>query len=117
MATRRGGLSSVYFAGLLERLGIAEQMKPKTRLGSPSEGVRPVAAGEAELGIGQMSEIMLVEGVERLGPLPAELQSYTNLTAGVAAGAKDPEGAKALIEFLTAPAALPVLRAKGLERG
>jgi molybdate transport system substrate-binding protein len=111
-----GGLSSVYFAGLLDRLGIAEAMKPKTRLGSPSEGVRPVAAGEAELGIGQASEIGLTPGAELLGPLPAEIQSYTNLTGAIAVGAEDPQGAKALIEFLTAPAALPLLRAKAMER-
>ena len=111
-----GGLSSVYFAGLLERLGIAEAMKPKTRLGSPGEGVRPVAAGEAELGIGQASEIGLTPGAELLGPLPAEIQSYTNLTGGIAVGAEDPQGAKVLIDFLTAPAALPLLRAKAMER-
>jgi molybdate transport system substrate-binding protein len=113
----RGGLSSVHFVKVLDRLGIAEAMKPKTRLGSPSEGVRPVAAGEAELGIGQLSEIMLVKGVERLGPIPAELQSYTNLAAGIAVGTQDPTGAKAFIEFLASPASLPVLQAAGMERG
>jgi molybdate transport system substrate-binding protein len=113
----RGGLSSVYFIGLMERLGIADQIKAKARLGTASEGVRPVATGEAELGIGQASEIPLVPGVELLGPFPAELQSYTDVTAGVAARAKEAGGAKALIKFLTAPAAAPVFRAKGFEPG
>jgi molybdate transport system substrate-binding protein len=113
----RGGLSSVYFIGLLERLGIADQIKVKARLGTASEGVRPVATGEAELGIGQASEIPLVPGVELLGPFPAELQSYTEVTAGVAAHAKEAGGAKALIKFLTAPAAATVFKAKGFEPG
>jgi len=113
----RGGLSSVYFVGLLERLGIADQIKAKARLGTASEGVRPVATAEAELGIGQASEIPLVPGVELLGPFPAELQSYTNVTAGVSAHAKQADGAKALIKFLTAPAAIPLFKAKGFEPG
>jgi molybdate transport system substrate-binding protein len=113
----RGGLSSVYFVGLLERLGIAEEIKSKARLGTASEGVRPVATGEAALGIGQASEIPLVPGVELLGPFPAELQSYTNVTAGVAARAKEAAGAKALIKFLTTPAAAAVYKAKGMEPG
>jgi molybdate transport system substrate-binding protein len=113
----RGGLSSVYFVSLLERLGIADQIKAKARLGTASEGVRPVATGEAELGIGQASEIPLVPGVELLGPLPTELQSYTGVTAGVATHAQEAAGAKALIEFLTAPAALKVYKAKAMEPG
>jgi len=113
----RGGLSSVYFVSLLERLGIADQIKAKARLGTASEGVRPVATGEAELGIGQASEIPLVPGVELLGPLPTELQSYTSVTAGIASRAKDGTGAKALIEFLTAPAAVEIYKAKGMEPG
>jgi len=58
-----------------------------------------------------------VPGVELLGPFPAELQSYTNVTAGVSAHAKQADGAKALIKFLTAPAAIPVFKAKGFEPG
>jgi molybdate transport system substrate-binding protein len=113
----RGGLSSVYFVSLLERLGIADQIKAKAKLGTPSEGVRPVATGEAELGIGQASEIPLVPGVELLGPFPAELQSYTNVTAGIGTHAKEANGAKALIKFLTSPVALPVYKAKAFEPG
>jgi molybdate transport system substrate-binding protein len=113
----RGGLSSVYFVSLLERLGIADQIKSKAKLGTASEGVRPVATGEAELGIGQTSEIPLVPGVELLGAFPAELQSYTNVTAGIATHAKEADGAKALIKFLNAPAAVPIFKAKGMEPG
>jgi molybdate transport system substrate-binding protein len=110
-----GGASSVYFAGLLQRLGIAEEMKGKTKLTASGEGAKAVAAGEAELAIGQISEIVPVRGAELLGPFPAELQVYTAFTAGVAANAKDAAAAKALIKFLTTPAAAQILKARGLE--
>jgi len=110
-----GGASSVYFANLLQRLGIAEEMKAKTKLTASGESARPVAAGEAELGIGQISEIVPVRGAELLGPLPAELQVYTAFTSGVAAGAKDAAAAKSLIRFLTTPAAAQILKARGLD--
>jgi molybdate transport system substrate-binding protein len=110
-----GGASSVYFANLLQRLGIAEAMKGKIKLTASGESAQPVAAGEAELGIGQISEIVPVRGAELLGPFPAELQVYTAFTAGVAANAKDAAAAKSLIKFLTTPAAAQILKARGLE--
>jgi molybdate transport system substrate-binding protein len=112
----RGGLSSVHFAGVLDRLGIAAEMKPKTLLISAGEGVQPVAEGKAEIGIGQMSEILLIPGAVLLGPLPDELQLYTNLSAGISINARDREGARALIDFLTGPAVGQVLKSKGMER-
>jgi molybdate transport system substrate-binding protein len=62
-----------------------------------------------------MSDHMAVQGVELVGPLPAEVQNYIVFTAGVGADVKDPSSAKELITFLTAPSAVPVLKAKGLE--
>lgn len=110
-----GGASSVYFAGLLQRLGIAEAMKGKTKLTPSGESAQPVAAGEAELGIGQISEIVPVRGAELLGPFPADLQVYTAFTAGAAAGAKDAAAAQSLIKFLATPAAAQILKARGLD--
>jgi molybdate transport system substrate-binding protein len=110
-----GGASSIYFANLLQRLGIAEEMKAKTRLTASGESAKPVAAGEVELAIGQISEIVPVRGAELLGPLPAELQVYTAFTAGAAANAKDAAAAKSLIKFLTTPAAAQILKARGLD--
>jgi molybdate transport system substrate-binding protein len=110
-----GGASSVYFANLLQRLGIAEEMKAKTKLTASGESAKPVAAGEAELGIGQISEIVPVRGAELLGPFPAELQVYTAFTAGVATTARDAAAAKSLIKFLTTPAAAQILKARGLD--
>ncbi len=106
-----GGASSVYFANLLQRPGIAEAVKGKTKLTPSGESAQPVAAGEAELGIGQISEIVPVRGAELLGPFPADLQVYTAFTAG----AKDAAAAQSLIKFLTTPAAAQILKARGLD--
>jgi molybdate transport system substrate-binding protein len=110
-----GGASSIYFAGLLQRLGIAEAVKGKTKLTPPGESAQPVAAGEAELGVAQISEIVPVRGAELLGPFPGELQVYTAFTAGTAANAKDAAAANALIKFLTTPAAAQIFKKRGLE--
>jgi molybdate transport system substrate-binding protein len=74
-------------------------------------------AGKVEFAVGLINELMAVPGVEVLGPLPPELQNYTALHAGVGVGSKDSSAAKALIKFLTTPAAGAVLKAKGQEPG
>src|SRR5437660_143449 len=84
------------------------------RLGYGPSGAL-VAAGEAEIGLQQISEIMSVDGVDLVGPLPDELQSVTVYSAGVLAKAAQPDAARALIEFLRTPQAAAVFRAKGLE--
>jgi molybdate transport system substrate-binding protein len=113
----KGGASGVYFARVLDRLGIAEQMKGKTILVPGAQAAEVVARGEAELGVGQASEIVPVAGAHVVGPLPGELASTTIFTAAVGAGSKSPEAAKALIKFLTGPEAAPRLKAKGFEPG
>lgn len=107
--------AGIYLANLMERLGIAEEMRPKTKL--MGGGPRAVAAGEVEFGLSVIGDILPVAGVELLGPLPPELQHYVVVTGGVGTTAREPEAAKALIRFLTAPAATPILKAKGLEPG
>jgi molybdate transport system substrate-binding protein len=109
--------SGIYFASLLERLGIAEAMQPKTKFFGAGFAAELVAKGEAEMAIQAMSDHLAVQGVELVGPLPAEVQHYIVFTAGVGANVKDPSPAKELITFLTAPSAVPVLKAKGLEPG
>jgi molybdate transport system substrate-binding protein len=113
----KGGLSGVVFARALERLGIVEQMKAKTILVPGAQAADLVAKGEAELGVGQASEIVPVTGVQLVGPLPGELASMTRFTAAVGAASKSADAAKAFIEFLTGPQAAPLLRAKGFEPG
>jgi molybdate transport system substrate-binding protein len=112
------GQSGIYFASVLERIGIADQMKPKVVL-APSGAVvgNLVASGQVELGVILVNELMAAPGVEVLGPLPPELQNYTVFHAGVGVGSKDSSAAKALIKFLTTPSAGAVFKAKGQEPG
>ena len=113
----KGGLSGVVFARALERLGITEQMKQKTILVPGAQASDMVAKGEAELGVGQASEIVPVKGVQLVGPLPGELGSLTLFTAAAGVTTKSPDAAKAFIDFLTGPQVAPKLRAKGFEPG
>ena len=109
------GTSGLYFERLLERLGIADAMKGKMRLGPSGRVAEFVARGEVEVAVQQVSELLPVAGAEFVGPFPAEVQLYTVFAAGVGTQAKNPKAAKALVEFLTRPDALPVIRSKGLE--
>ena len=110
-----GGSSGIYVARMLEKLGIAGEMKGKSRLIPGGAVAEHIAKGEAELGIHQISEILPVRGVTLVGPLPADLQNYTVYAAAVSATSKEPAGAKALVEMLSGPAAAGVLKAKGME--
>jgi len=112
---QKEGATAIYLETLFERLGITEQMKPKTKMPPAGRGVEFVAEGESELGLMTISSFEPVPGAELLGPLPAELQSYIGYSAGVGTAAKEAEVGKALINFLKAPAAVPVLKAKGME--
>jgi molybdate transport system substrate-binding protein len=110
------GASSVHIYDMLARLGIADAMKPKLILdAAPGRPQQIVAEGKADLVMTLIPEIKFFPGVELVGPVPAEFQSYINFAAGIATNAHDAEGAKALIGFLTGPAVPPVLKAKGME--
>jgi len=111
----KGGASGVYFARVIDRLGLAEQLKPKTILVPGAQAAEIVARGDAEMGIGQASEIVPVSGAQLLGPLPGEIGSLTVFTVGISPGTNTPEADKALIQFLTGPVAAPILKAKGFE--
>ena len=110
-----GGASGVYFAKLLERMGIAEQMKAKTKH-PPQSGNSAllVVSGEAELAIQQEPEVISVAGVDLVGALPGDLNNITMYSAGVGAGSQQAEAANALIRFLRTPEAAAVFKAKGL---
>ena len=111
-----GGASGIYVASLLERLGIAMEMKPKTKLFPAGKGLYGgVAAGEADIGFNQISEILTQPVVEFAGPLPPEIQNYTQFVPGILTGSSQPEAARALVTFLSSPAAQSVLKAKGFE--
>jgi molybdate transport system substrate-binding protein len=112
----KGGASGVYFARVLDRLAIAEQMKSKTILVPGAQAADIVAKGEAELGVAQASEIVPVAGAQLVGPLPGEYASMTLFTGAIGANSKA-HAAKSLIQFLTGPTAAPVFKSKGFEPG
>ena len=109
------GPSGIYLMGLFQRMGIAEAIKSKVKQvqGEPAGGV--VARGEAEIAFQQVSELLPVPGIDLVGPLPADIQQITVFSAGLHVAAKQPDAARALVKFLTAPAAAPVIRKKGME--
>ena len=110
------GPSGLYMLSVFEKLGITDQVKGKLKQ-TPS-GVfvgTLIASGETEVGFQQISELAHFAGIDYVGPLPGELQRMTMFSAGIHAGAKQAEAAKALINFLTAPAAAPVIKKHGLE--
>jgi molybdate transport system substrate-binding protein len=100
---------------VFERLGIAEEMKAKTKVQpSPAAIPQAVAKGEAELGI-FLINVLMAPGVDFAGPFPAEVQQELVFTAAASADTKDIDGAKALIAFLKSPASAAVIKAKGME--
>jgi molybdate transport system substrate-binding protein len=109
------GPSGIYLAGLFQRMGITEQVKPKLKQVQGEPAGAAVARGEAEIGFQQVSELLPVPGIDLVGPLPPDVQQITTFSAGLHVGAKEPDAAKALLKFLTAPAAEPVIRKKGME--
>ena len=116
IAYAKEGASGVAFAALIQRLGIADDLKAKSKLTATGEEVgEAVVRGEAELGVLPVSEILPIRGAELLGTFPADTQSYIVMVAAIDARAKASSAARDLIAFLTAPDALPVIRAKGME--
>jgi molybdate transport system substrate-binding protein len=111
------GPSGVYMAGLVERLGVAADIKAKFR-SVPSGGTigTIVAAGDCEIGFQQVSELVHIKGIDYVGPLPKDIQRITVFSTGVHTNATNPDGAKALARFLAAPAADGTIKAAGLER-
>ena len=112
------GQSGIYLAGLIERLGLTEALKPKMMpiANGPLTG-ETVAKGEAEIGITPIGELLAVKGVALVGPLPAEVQNYIVQTAGVSAAATQGAAARDFLKFLTAPANTHVIVEKGMEPG
>jgi molybdate transport system substrate-binding protein len=109
------GASGIYFKSVLERLGIAAEMNPKLKPLGSSAVVPSVANGEVELAVISPPAILAEPGAELVGILPKELQSYVVYTAGISAAAKDADAAKALLKYLTTPAAMSMMKSKGLE--
>jgi molybdate transport system substrate-binding protein len=112
-----GGTAGIYLAGLLQRLGIAETIKPKVQW--QKNGfftAQAVANGEAELGMTQVSEIVAVKGAANAGPLPEPLQTVTTYCAGIFSASKGQDKARAFVDRLLSPALAPKWKAAGFDR-
>ena len=116
IAYSKEGASGVAFLSLIDRLGITEEIRSKLKPTPAEMFAYVVPRGEADMIVVPISSIM-VPGMQLAGPVPGNLQTYFLFTGGISASAKESEAAKALITFLTAPAAIPVLKARGMEPG
>ena len=108
--------SGVYVSSeMFKKLGIENEMKDKARMIPATPVGEIVAHGDAEIGFQQISELKPVPGIDIVGPLPADLQKITVFSAGIATASKEPEAGKALIKFLTSPAAAVETTKSGLD--
>jgi len=110
-----GDSSAIFARDLLERLGIAAEMKPRTKVVAPAEIIDVVVRGDAEIGFDQMSNVAVDPRVEPIGVLPNGIQHYTNYAGGIVAGSKQQEAAAALINFLRSSASQALMKQKGFE--
>ena len=117
VASTPASAAGAYIAKVYERLGIADEMKAKTRVQAMPTAIAPaVASSEAELGI-FLANVFNAPGIELAGPFPADLQQELVFPAAVATDAKEPAAAKALIDFLQTPAAVAAIKAVGMTPG
>lgn len=110
------GPSGVYLAKLFERWGIAEQIKDRTVLAPPGVPVGSfMAKGEVELGFQQLTELMNIDGIDILGPLPDAIQLITVFSAGIATTSTQPDAVRELLAFLVSDDAIAIKRANGMD--
>lgn len=115
IAYSRIGASGIFFAGLIQRLGIADAVNAKATIIAGGFTAERVANGEVELAVQQLSELKAVAGVDIVGPLPLELQTPAVFTAGVFTVSRQRDAASQLVAFLASAEARPILAASGLE--
>jgi molybdate transport system substrate-binding protein len=109
--------AGAHITKVFERLGIAEEMKAKTKVqAAPAQIPQAVAKGEAEIGV-FLSNVLISPGVEPVGPFPGDLQQELLFTSAVAADTREADAAKALIDYLRTPAATAVIKAAGMTPG
>jgi molybdate transport system substrate-binding protein len=110
------GPSGVYLTDLFKRMGIADATKPKIKQLAPGMLVGDALAhGEGDIGFTQVSEFLMIKGIDYIGPLPADIQLITVYSMGLHADAPSKEAAKELIKFLTSPEAASAIRQRGME--
>jgi molybdate transport system substrate-binding protein len=115
IATSGEGSSGRYVASLIERLGIAEQVKPKIRSGLSGASAQMLSRGEVDFVVSGLPPLIGTPGIEWLGYLPEEINSWLIFSGGIGVNAKEAEAGRALLKFLATPAALAVFKANGLE--
>jgi molybdate transport system substrate-binding protein len=112
------GPSGIYVVSMFQKMGIADEIKSKLKQTPTGVFVGSIiASGEAEIGFQQVSELSFFPGVDYVGPIPAEVQLITVFSAGIPAGTKQADAAKALVSFVTAPAAAAVFKKHALDPG
>src|SRR4051794_16089135 len=112
-----GGITALHLLRTFEKLGVAKEVAAKTKLaaGGPNGRVSTlIVNGDVEIAFQQVSELMTNPDVEVIGMLPDELQQITINSAGITSVAKEPDAAKALIQYLTSPEAMAVYKKAGL---
>jgi molybdate transport system substrate-binding protein len=114
-ATSGEGSSGRYVASLIERLGLADQVKSKIRSGGAGASAQMVSRGEVDFVVSGLPPLIGTPNIEWLGNLPAEINSWVVFTGGLSTNAKEPDAGRALLKFLTAPAAIAVFKDNGLE--
>jgi molybdate transport system substrate-binding protein len=112
------GPSGVHMESLIARWGLTDQLRAKIVPPIPDVAIGVmVARGDAEIGFQQVSELLPVKGIDYLGPLPADIQEITVFSAAVHKAAGHSDAARALLKYLTAPEAAPIIRKTGMEPG
>jgi molybdate transport system substrate-binding protein len=110
------GVSGLHFIGVLERLGIAEEVKAKLVAPQGRERVGTIVArGDAEIGVQQFTELLSIDGIEILGPLPGDLQRFMVYGASALPGSRELAAAKEFINFLRSEPAATIIKKKGME--
>jgi molybdate transport system substrate-binding protein len=115
VAYSRIGASGIFFAQLIERMGIASEVNARAQIIPSGFTAERLLAGEADLAVQQLSELTQVAGVEVVGPIPRELQTPAVFSAGRLASSRQPVPSDALLKYLASPEVAPVLRDSGLE--
>ncbi len=115
IAYLKAAISGLYLQGLFERWGIAAELQPKAKRPETDTVGDLVAQGDAEIGVTAIATLMATRGVDVVGPLPPEIQSYVFFAGAVSSNAVVPDIARELIKFVTGPTAIPIIKAKGME--
>jgi molybdate transport system substrate-binding protein len=115
IAYLKAGISGPYLEGLFETFGIAKELQPKTKRTETDTVGELVAQGEAEIGVTAIATLIATPGIEIVGPIPTEIQSYVSFQGAVGTNAVVPEIARELIRFVSGPNAIPIIRSKGME--